>query len=205
MDAADQVPPVANLWRYTREAGADLAIFSGGKGLTGPQASGLIVGRADLVRACRVNSGPGHSVGRPAKVGKEELVGLLAAVEMALAGDEAATLRGYDAMVAGWLAGLAELTALPGVRLEQDPESHIGQPIPRVIVRLPGAEARDAAVAALWAGDDEGCRIAVLPDGADGLALNPQGVGTGEDQIVLAATARAVEGVVGIGAAARVP
>ena len=96
VDAADQVPPVANLWKFTREMGADLAIFSGGKGLRGPQASGIIVGRADLIRACRANSGPYHSIGRPAKVGKEEMVGVLAAVELAVTKDEAAESQRYS-------------------------------------------------------------------------------------------------------------
>lgn len=202
VDAADQVPPLAALWRSTRETGADLAIFSGGKGLKGPQASGLIVGRADLIRACRVNAGPGHSVGRPAKVGKEELVGLLAAVEWAFAADEAAMLRGYGEVVAGWLDGLAGVS---GVRVERDPESHIGQPIPRAVVRLGSAAARDAAVAALWAGVGDGPRIAVLPHGEDGIALNPQGVQAGEASIVLAATVRAVTGAGGMERTGRVP
>ena len=49
VDAAAQIPPIANLWRFTNELGADLAIFSGGKGLRGPQPSGLVLGRADLI------------------------------------------------------------------------------------------------------------------------------------------------------------
>ena len=94
VDAADQVPPVANLWKFTRDMGADLAVFSGGKGLGGPQSSGLVLGRADLIRSCRANGGPYQSIGRPAKVGKEELAGLLAAVETAVTKDEAAELSG---------------------------------------------------------------------------------------------------------------
>src|SRR5262245_28785400 len=81
VDAADQIPPISNLWLFTLDEDADLAIFSGGKGLRGPQASGLIVGRSDLIRACRANCGPYDSISRPAKVGKEEMLGLLAAVE----------------------------------------------------------------------------------------------------------------------------
>ena len=60
--------------------GAALAVFSGGKDLCGPQSSGLILGRRDLIEACALNGSPNHSIGRPMKVGKEEMVGLLAAV-----------------------------------------------------------------------------------------------------------------------------
>src|SRR5207302_2135557 len=88
VDAAAQIPPIANLWHFTRELGADIAIFSGGKGLRGPQSSGLVLGRREIVEACRANGSPNHSVGRPMKVGKEELLGLLAAVEWSLAQDE---------------------------------------------------------------------------------------------------------------------
>lgn len=80
VDAAAQLPPVHNLWTYTG-MGADLVIFSGGKTLRGPQSSGLVVGKSELIRACRLNSNPNMSVGRPMKVGKEEMVGLLTAID----------------------------------------------------------------------------------------------------------------------------
>src|SRR5579871_1150332 len=67
VDAAAQLPPVSNLWYFT-QMGADLAIFSGGKDLRGPQSSGLIVGRRELIAACARNGNPNHSLGRPMKV-----------------------------------------------------------------------------------------------------------------------------------------
>jgi L-seryl-tRNA(Ser) seleniumtransferase len=73
VDAAAQLPPVDNLWRFTVGAGADLAVFSGGKALHGPQASGLMVGRADLVEAARQNGAPFQRVARALKAGKEEI------------------------------------------------------------------------------------------------------------------------------------
>ena len=99
VDAAAQIPSVTNLWHFTRDLGADLAIFSGGKGLRGPQSSGLVLGRPDLVAACRANGNPNSAIGRPMKVGKEEMVGILAAVEWSLAQDEAAILAGYEETV----------------------------------------------------------------------------------------------------------
>jgi L-seryl-tRNA(Ser) seleniumtransferase len=182
VDAADQIPPVANLWRFTRDLGADLAVFSGGKGLRGPQASGLIVGRADLVRGCRANGGPFHSIGRPAKVGKEEMVGLLVAVELALGHDEATQRQRYQAVVDGWAEALG---GIPGVAVDRTEESHIGQPIPRLVLRFGSgaARTRDAVIAALWERDP---RIAVLPHEDDAIALNPHLLAPGEADLVSA-------------------
>jgi L-seryl-tRNA(Ser) seleniumtransferase len=80
MDAAAELPPAENLSKFTK-MGADLVAFSGGKQLRGPQCSGLLLGRKDLVAAAYANSSPHNHFARIAKVGKEEIVGLLAAVE----------------------------------------------------------------------------------------------------------------------------
>ena len=88
VDAAAQLPPVSNLWNFT-QMGAALAVFSGGKDLRGPQSSGLVLGRRDLIEACRMHGSPNRSVGRPMKVGKEEMMGLLVAVERYLTLDHA--------------------------------------------------------------------------------------------------------------------
>ena len=80
-DAAADVPPVDNLFRF-QKMGYDLVAFSGGKGLRGPQSAGLLLGRKDLIAAARMNDSPnGDAVCRTNKVNKEEMVGMLAAVE----------------------------------------------------------------------------------------------------------------------------
>lgn len=180
VDAAAQIPPVANLWRFTRDLGADIAIFSGGKGLRGPQSSGLVLGRANLVAACHANGNPNSAIGRPMKVGKEEMAGVLAAVEWSLAQDETAILAGYEATVRDWLTALADL---PGIAAERGYPSEAGQPHGRAIVRvLPeSGTTRDAIVTALWEGDPA---VAVSPVGADAFALNPQCLEPGEAAIV---------------------
>jgi L-seryl-tRNA(Ser) seleniumtransferase len=95
-DAAADVPPVDNLWKYTR-MGFDLVAFSGGKGLRGPQSAGLLLGRKDLIAAARLNAPPnGNTVGRGLKVNKEEMVGMLAALELYLAKDHAAEQREFE-------------------------------------------------------------------------------------------------------------
>lgn len=80
VDAAAMLPPAGNLTRYISD-GADLVTFSGGKGLRGPQSTGILAGRADLVEAARLNMSPYASVGRACKVAKEEIAGLLAALD----------------------------------------------------------------------------------------------------------------------------
>jgi L-seryl-tRNA(Ser) seleniumtransferase len=89
-DAAADVPPISNLWKYT-QMGFDLVTFSGGKGLRGPQCSGLLLGRKDLIDAAKLNNSPySNSIGRGLKVAKEEIVGLVAAVDWFLSQDDAA-------------------------------------------------------------------------------------------------------------------
>lgn len=80
-DAAADVPPISNLWNYTK-MGFDLVTFSGGKGMRGPQNSGLLLGKKDLIDAAANNNNPfSDTVGRGMKVSKEQLVGMVAAVD----------------------------------------------------------------------------------------------------------------------------
>src|SRR5262245_47999180 len=96
-DAAADVPPVENLWRYTK-MGFDLVAFSGGKGIRGPQSAGLLLGRKDLVEAAKLNNSPNSdSLCRTNKVNKEEVVGMLVALEVYLAKDHAAEQREFEA------------------------------------------------------------------------------------------------------------
>ena len=94
-DAAADVPPISNLWNYT-QMGFDLVTFSGGKGLRGPQCTGLLLGRKDLIEAARKNNSPNsNTIGRGMKVAKEEIVGMVAAVDWFLAQDDAAMEADY--------------------------------------------------------------------------------------------------------------
>ncbi len=94
-DAAADVPPISNLWNYT-QIGFDLVTFSGGKGLRGPQCTGLLLGRKDLIEAARKNNSPNsNTIGRGMKVAKEEIVGLVAAVDWFLKQDDAAMEAEY--------------------------------------------------------------------------------------------------------------
>jgi len=88
-DAAADVPPISNLWNYT-QMGFDLVAFSGGKGIRGPQNAGLLLGRKDLIAAAVQNSSPrSDTVGRGMKVAKEQIVGMVAAVDWFLSQTDA--------------------------------------------------------------------------------------------------------------------
>jgi len=95
-DAAADVPPTENLSKYTK-MGFDLVTFSGGKGLRGPQSAGLLLGRKDLIEAARLNCSPNSdSIGRGMKVNKEEMVGMMVAVEMYLKRDAEAEWKEWE-------------------------------------------------------------------------------------------------------------
>ena len=130
VDAAGQLPPASNLQRFIA-GGADLVAFSGGKAIRGPQSSGILCGRKDLIAAVALqhldqdilfeqwNPPPGlidknqlpgapqHGIGRPCKVGKEEIVGLLTALELFVQEDPEERRR-------GWMATMEELQATIG-------------------------------------------------------------------------------------------
>jgi uncharacterized pyridoxal phosphate-dependent enzyme len=82
-DAAADMPPISNLWKYT-QMGFDLVIFSGGKGIRGPQNAGLLLGKKELIEAATKNNNPFDGVGRGMKVAKEQIVGMVAAVDWLL-------------------------------------------------------------------------------------------------------------------------
>lgn len=95
LDAAADIPPVENLWKYTG-MGFDLVCFSGGKGIRGPQNGGLLLGKKKLIDLVVLNDNPNSdAVGRGMKVAKEQIVGMVATVDWLLAQDEGAMQKEY--------------------------------------------------------------------------------------------------------------
>ena len=188
VDAAGQLPPASNLTRFITE-GADLVCFSGGKTIAGPQASGILAGRRHLIEAAALQhldldilwdqwkpptglidkshlpGAPHHGIGRPCKVGKEEIVGLLTALERFVEeGDEARQAR--------WLVHMKALVEAAGaidgatVELLNDPKR---KSIPAVHLRLDEDAVGKTAL-------DVVCE---LQDGEPGIAANPSYVREG--------------------------
>ena len=129
VDAASMVPPREHLFRYVR-GGADLVVYSGGKGIRGPQSTGILVGRPDLIRAAMLNASPNQAIGRSAKTSKEEIVGLVTALELCLAEDEAAEMVQFRDACARIVE---EVRDIPGLRavVEQDPVNRV---IPHAVI-----------------------------------------------------------------------
>jgi L-seryl-tRNA(Ser) seleniumtransferase len=179
VDAAAQLPPRTNLWAFT-DAGADLVLFSGGKALCGPASTGLILGRQRFVDLVARNAAPLHRPGRPMKAGKEDIVGLLAAVEWYLAQDEAGVLQRYEAMVEHFVAWGA---ARNDVSVTREPFGEAGQPTPRALICFNGrsGDERDDIQAALRAGSP---RIDLLADDANGLYVAPETLVPGEEALI---------------------
>jgi len=152
VDASAQLPPRSNLWSFT-ERGADAAIFSGGKGLRGPQASGLVLGKQWVIDGCAFHGPPEPFIGRGMKVGKEEMCGLLAALRWHLAQDEEAGAAYCERVVADIVQAFADH---PAVRARRAWPSEASQPLARAELELDEARLGRTAVQialALRAGD----------------------------------------------------
>jgi L-seryl-tRNA(Ser) seleniumtransferase len=179
-DAAADLPPATNLSSIVHE-GFDLVGFSGGKGLHGPQSSGLLLGRKDLIQAALLNSNPNEdAIGRPSKVGKEEMMGLLAAVEEYTQRDHDADMRlwrGLVESIASDLRGISSVTAevyVPGPG---------GHPIP--YLRVQWDQARLSLKYADCAQQlRDGEPSIEVNAGEDGLSLASYNLYPGEERIV---------------------
>ncbi|MEX1125088.1 MAG: hypothetical protein WEE53_05430 [Acidimicrobiia bacterium] len=179
VDAAAQLPPRDNLWRYTEE-GADMVLFSGGKELRGPQTSGLILGRRDWIDACAVHIGPLPRLARPAKVGKEEMVGLLTALEIWMEEDLDARLRRIEEVTAWWVDYFGDV---PGVVVTREYPGESGRPLPRALLRWPAELGLSATkVSQLARTGDPGIDLAVAGPGS--IWLSAEVLDPGEEALV---------------------
>ena len=180
VDAAAQLPPRANLTELVG-MGAELVVFSGGKGLRGPQASGLVLGIEARVAAARANANPQNAIGRGMKVGKEEIMGLLTAVDLFLSRDEAEELAAWERQAATICAAVADL---PGVRASVVAREPPAAPwiVPRAYLRLEeGAPVTEQCLMSeLAAGDPP-----IIPRRTSlGLMFDPMTLEPGEEAVV---------------------
>ena len=120
-DAAADVPPVENFSKYIKQ-GFDLVTFSGGKGIRGPQSAGLLLGRKNLIEAARLNASPNSdAIGRGMKVNKEEILGMMVAVEVFMKKDHAAEWKDWEKRIkviadsVGPMSGVKSETFVPEI------------------------------------------------------------------------------------------
>lgn len=182
VDAAAQLPPPENLWGFT-QLGAACAIFSGGKDLRGPQASGLVVGQQWLIDAMRPLGNPNAGFGRPMKVGKEEMVGLLAAVQRYLTLDHDGRRARDERVVADWCLAF---NGLRGVRAERSFPNEAGQPLPRCELHVGGGARHTGSelIQALQQGSPA-IIVGATPEAA-GFFLNPMTLADDEARLIQA-------------------
>ncbi len=183
VDAAAELPPPKHLASYIN-LGADLVQFSGGKDIRGPQSSGFILGSASLIEGCRLNSSPHSSIGRPFKVDKETIIGLLTAVELYLEQDFTAEMQQWQRQ-ADYVTN--HLQVLDGVTARTDYGQEPGiQPacIPRTYVTWDTARYRltkNQLIGQLKSGEP-GVIVSDFPD--EGIAINPHMLEAGEEELV---------------------
>jgi uncharacterized pyridoxal phosphate-dependent enzyme len=180
-DAAADTPPVSHLWDYAN-MGYDLITFSGGKAMRGPQCAGLLIGRKDLVGYALLNNSPHEdTLGRSQKVGKEEIVGMVKALELYLAQD-------HEALNKEWQARLervsSQITRVPGVSTEFFmPE--VANHVPHMRIKLdPDRIKLTPQEVSKTLRKSKPAIVIAAGDESPGLAMNSFMLKPGEDKIV---------------------
>src|SRR5205085_7812228 len=180
-DAAADTPPVSHLWDYTN-MGYDLVTFSGGKAIRGPQCAGLLIGRSDLVAYALLNNSPHEdTLGRSQKVGKEEIVGMVKALELYLAEDHDALSREWQSR----LDGISQqITKVPGVSTSfftPDIANHV----PHMQITWDAARIKlTAPDASKWLRGGKPSIVIGAGEDRPGLAMNSFMLQPGEDKII---------------------
>ena len=178
-DAAADVPPISNLWNYTR-MGFDLVTFSGGKGMRGPQNAGLLLGRKDLIEAAGWSNSPhDETVGRGMKVAKEQIIGMVAALDWFLAQSDdgmQAEFRGRANRIVAMLKDIPTLS-------HEIVVPPVANAIPHLVLRYDQARVRKSPLEV----------AEILRSGSPAIELNPStgrkaasaGLPGGENTIVI--------------------
>ena len=181
VDAAAMLPPAENLRRFI-EYGADLVSYSGGKAIKAPQSTGILCGRADLIAAAKLNASPHYSIGRPMKVAREEIVGLMAALDLYVRRDHEADMRRWFSEGRTIVDTVIEIPGVTAV-IEQDDWL---RPVPEVSIAFTSewrGPSSAEIVDALAAGDPPIIIEASRRDDED-IFINPHGLMPGEAELI---------------------
>jgi len=132
VDAAAELPPVRNFKNFN-DLGADLVLFSGGKALRGPQNSGLILGKSNLINSCMLQSSPNERLGRPLKVSKEVIAGLVVAVERFLKLDHSKEIEKCN-IILDYIK--EKLSSEETINMSRVYKNHNAAPIPKLNIKF---------------------------------------------------------------------
>ncbi len=179
VDAAAQLPPVENLWRYS-DMGASATLFSGGKDLAGPQASGLMVGKKDFIDVVTSIGFPNYGIGRMMKVGREEMVGLYAAVKQYVEMDHQARYDWCEGEITKVLEAMADH---PALRAKRTFPNEAGQPIGRAFVEVIDASRKPEELQRHLLGNTP--PIYAYTEDQNGIFVNPMSLRDGEAEIII--------------------
>ncbi len=175
VDGAAQLPPKSNLWHFTRDMGCEMACFSGGKDLAGPQASGLLVGKREFLEIVSSLGFPKYGCGRIMKIGREEIIALYAAIRQYVAADEEARLQWCENEVRKLIAALRETVHFSA---ERTWPNQAGQPLPRAFVSLKNTSLKPSELRRML---EEGSpSIICYSENRPGVYVNPMCLADGE-------------------------
>src|SRR2546427_3064117 len=180
-DAAADTPPVSHLWEYTK-MGYDLVAFSGGKAIRGPQCAGLLVGRTDLVANALLNNSPHEdTLGRSQKVGKEEIVGMVKALELYLNENHDALAREWQSRLGNIARQLAKVQGVNTSFFTPDIANHV----PHLQITWDASRIHiTPEEAAKWLRNAKPPIAIGSGEGRPGLAMNSFMLQPGEDKVV---------------------
>ena len=177
-DCAADVPPVENLWKFTK-MGFDLVTFSGGKGIRGPQSAGLLLGRKPLVAAARLHAPPNASIGRGMKVNKEEMLGMMVALDAFVKRDHAREGREFERRAEAIRRSAASVAGITAEVFTPEVANHV----PHVRVSWNATDKGLTAADAVKAMRDGDPSIAIRSEN-DALVIGVWMLRQGEDAVV---------------------
>ena len=174
-DGAAQLPPKSNLWHFTRDMGCEMACFSGGKDLAGPQASGLLVGKKEYLDIVASLGFPKYGCGRLMKIGREEIVALYIAIRRYVEADEASRLQWCEQEVRKLIDAMKNAAHFSA---ERTWPNQAGQPLPRAFVALKNTALRPSELRKML---EEGTpSIICYSENRPGVYINPMCLADGE-------------------------
>ena len=179
VDAAAQLPPLENLWKFT-QMGADAVLFSGGKDIRGPQSSGLVLGKKEFIDVVSSIGFPNYGAGRMLKTGREELVGLYSALKQYVEMDHEKRADWCEREVRKLIDAFADSSTFFA---ERDFPNEAGQPIARALVRIKDGKLSSETVKnGMLTGEPS---VYLMTNDDSSFFINPMTLYPGETEIII--------------------